>query len=84
VTSFRIVNHGTDELQSTTSSPGAASLRSPPSTFPRDGSATLAAAFTAAAGLVRTGVGRYALEIIADEIRFLTPKPYRAAAAEAA
>jgi single-stranded DNA-binding protein len=24
------------------------------------------------------GVGRYALEIIADEIQFLTPKPYRA------
>ena len=30
------------------------------------------------------GIGRSALEIIADEIQFLTPKPYTAPAAEAA
>ena len=51
---LRAVAFDCTECDSTTSSPGAASLRSMLSISPKAGSSTWAAAFTAAAGLVRT------------------------------
>ncbi|MFI5285413.1 MAG: single-stranded DNA-binding protein [Candidatus Dormibacteria bacterium] len=84
VASFRIVNHGTDELQFH-------------NIIAWRGLAEIAAEHLSKGRLVyvggrlhslswtgKDGVGRYALEIIADEIQVLTPKPYRAPVEEAA
>ena len=84
VASFRIVNNGTDELQFH-------------NIIAWRGLAEIAAEHLSKGRLVyvggrlhsrswtgKDGVSRWELEIIADEIQFLTPKPSRAPVAEAA
>jgi single-strand DNA-binding protein len=84
VTSFRIANNGTDEVQfhNVIAWRGLAEIAA--EHLSKGRLVYLAGRLHSRTWTALDGTSRYALEIIADNIQFLTPKPAAAAAAEAA
>ena len=82
--SFRIVNHGTDELQFRNIIAWRGFAEIAAEHLSKGRPVYVGGRLHSRSWTGQDGVGRYAIEIIDDEIQFLTPKRYRAPEAAAA
>ena len=84
VASFRIVNNGTDELQFHNIIAWRSLAEIAAEHLSKGRLVYVGGRLHSRSWTGKDGVSRWELEIIADEIQFLTPKPYKAPVAEAA